>query len=165
MEDELNNINFLTNPNIDYTKLNYIKDKKEIYINIYEFNIKKDLKLFKYPFKITPNVDNILTTIKQNVLNKFNPEIKKVYKVSCISGDSIYSMNKIETISIFNTTIYSKGRYDYTIEIQKFTNEMLIKKEDVFKDKLAKQFIELLIKDILFFYQIQNYILIKDYSY
>ena len=74
-------------------------------------------------------------------------------------------MNKIETISIFNTTIYSKGRYDYTIEIQKFTNEILIKKEDVFKDKLAKQFIELLIKDILFFYQIQNYILIKDYSY
>ena len=149
MEDISDNITFLPNPKINYDKLTYIKDKKEIYVNLYEIEIKKDLKLYKYPFEITPNVDKSMTKMKQTVLNKFKQNIKQVYGMFCFSGDSLYSMNKIENISIFKTTIYSKGRYDYTIQIQKFTNEIVIKNEDIQKDNLTKQFIEIIIKDIL----------------
>ena len=149
MEDTEKNITFLSKPNIDFSKLSYIDDKKEIYVNLFEFSIKKDLQLYKYPFSITPSVDNIMTKMKQLILNKCISNIRQKYGVFCISGDSIYSMNKVESISSYNSTIYSRGRHDYTIQIQIFTNEILIKKEDAQKDSLTRQFIEILIKDIL----------------
>ena len=149
MEDTESNITFLTKPNIDFSNLSYIVDKKEIYVNLFEFSIVKDLQLYKYPFSINPSVNNAMTKMKQLIINKSLSNIREKYGVFCISGDSIYSMNKIDTISNFTSTIYSKGRHDYTIQIQKFSNEILLKKEDVKKDKLTKQFIEILIKDIL----------------
>ena len=82
-------------------------------------------------------------------MNRCRQNIENTYGIFCISGDSIYSLKKIEEISIFKTTIYSKGRYEYIVEIQKFSNEITIKKEDIQKDPLTKQFIEILVKDIL----------------
>ena len=149
MEDTEKNITFLSKPNIDFSKLSYIDDKKEIYVNLFEFSIKKDLQLYKYPFSITPSVDNIMTKMKQLIINKCISNIRQKYGIFCISGDSIYSMKKVENTSSYNSTIYSRGRHDYTIQIQKYKNEILIKKEDVQKDSLTKQFIEILVKDIL----------------
>ena len=149
MEDIESNITFLTKPNIDFSKLSYIVDKKEIYVNLFEFSIEKDLQLYKYPFSITPSVNNAMTKMKQLIINKSLSNIREKYGVLCISGDSIYSMNKIDSTFNFTSTIYSKGRHDYTIQIQKFSNEIILKKEDAKKDKLTKQFIEILIKDIL----------------
>ena len=49
MDDEqFKSISFLPNPNIDFGKLYYIVDKKEIYVNLFEFSIKRDLKIYKY---------------------------------------------------------------------------------------------------------------------
>ena len=149
MEDLDKNIVFLSKPNIDYSKLSYITELKEIYVNLFEFNIKKDLKLYKYPFSITPEIDISMTKMKQNILNKCIINIKQIYGLFVISGDSIFSMKKIETINNFKSVIYSKGRYEYLIQMQKYSNEITLKKEDTQKDNLTKQFIEILIKDIL----------------
>ena len=149
MEDKSNSITFLSRPDIDFSKLNYIVDKKELYVNLFEFSTKKDLKLFKYPFSISPKIDESISRQKQTILNRCRQNIENTYGIFCISGDSIYSLKKIEEISIFKTTIYSKGRYEYIVEIQKFSNEITIKKEDIQKDPLTKQFIEILVKDIL----------------
>ena len=149
MEDLDKNIKFLTKPNIDYNKLSYITELKDIYVNLFEFNIKKDLQLYKYPFSITPEIDISMTRMRQNILNKCMINIKQIYGLFVISGDSIYSMRKIETINNFKSVIYSKGRYEYLIQMQKYSNEIILKKEDTQKDNLTKQFIEILIKDIL----------------
>ena len=42
-----------------------------------------------------------------------------------------------------------KEKIDYTIELCKYENKRIIKEEDISKDPLSKQFIELIVKDIL----------------
>ena len=92
-----------------------------------------------------------MTKMKQSILGKCINQMRKIYDMYIISGDSIYSMKKIETNHNFKSTIYfsKKGRYEYEIQIQKYSNEIIIKKEDIQKNNLTKQFIEILIKDIL----------------
>ena len=149
MEDKFTSISFLPNPNIDFGKLYYITDKKEIYVNLFEFSIKRDLKIYKYPFAISPPIDEGMDKLKQNIFYRCSRDIKQKYGLFFISGDSIYSTQKIEEISNFKIIIFSKGRIEYRLEIQRYTNEQLIKNEDIKKDTLTKQFIEILIKDIL----------------
>ena len=149
MEDQISSISFLPNPNIDFGKLYYIIDKKEIYVNLFEFSIKKELKLYKYPLTITPKVEEGMDKLKQSILLRCNKDIKQKYGWFFVSGDSIYSMKKVEGISNLKSVYFSKGRIDYSIEIQKYRNEKIIKDEDIKKDSLTKQFIEILIKDIL----------------
>ena len=60
MEDDIineDNLQLLPKPDIKYDNLKYIVDKKEIYVNIFEFSTIKDLKLYKYPFQINPPVE------------------------------------------------------------------------------------------------------------
>ena len=152
MEDKITTeekLQLLPKPDLKYDKLNYIKEKREIYVNLFEFGTKKDLKLFKYPFIITPEVEKNAVKLIQSILKGVYKEIHSVYGVFIISGDSLYSMNKIEQKQIFKSTVYFKGKFDYVIEINKYSNEKIIKQEDVRKDNLTKQFIEIVIKDIL----------------
>ena len=149
MEDASTDITFLPKPNVDFSKLSYITEIKKIYVNLFEFSTKKDLKLYKYPFTIKPEIDKSMTKMKQTILNKCLVNMKPIYGMLIFSGDSIYSMNKIEVNHDFKSIVYSKGRYEYTILVQKYSNEILVKKEDIQKDNLTKQFIEILIKDIL----------------
>ena len=58
-------------------------------------------------------------------------------------------MNKIEQKNFFKSTVTFKGQFEYAIEVSGFSNEKIIKQEDVRKDNLTKQFIEIIIKDIL----------------
>ena len=149
MEDIPKEIQFLKKPEINYEKLNYIIDKKEIYINVFEFMTKGDLKLYKYPFIIKPEIDINAYKLLQTVLNHIYKELRPIYGVFTISGDSLYCMKKIETKNIFKSIVYLKGKLEYDIEIQKYSNKKIIKQEDVKKDTLTKQFIEIIIKDIL----------------
>ena len=142
-------IHFLKKPEIKYEYLNYIKSKREIYVNLFEFNTEKDSKIYKYPFSIKPEIDKSAFKLLQSILKNVYKELHSIYGIFTISGDSLYSMIKIEEIKIFKSTVHLKGKSDYIIEIQRFTNERIIKKEDVRKDNLTKQFIEIIIKDIL----------------
>ena len=150
MEDSApETIHFLKKPEMNYEKLNYIKEKKEIYVNLFEFSTVGDLKVYKYPLIIKPEIEKNAIHLSQKILNQVYKQINSKYGVFTISGDSLYAMKKVEDINIFNAIIYIKVKYEYTIQIQKYSNEVLIKKEDVRKDRLTKQFIEIIIKDIL----------------
>ena len=142
-------IKFLEKPVINIDKLSYIIEKKEIYVNLFEFNTIKELKLYKYPLIIKPEIENNAYKLLQSVIRKIKNEMELIYGNFTISGDSLYSMKKIENRNIFKSTIYLKGKYEYIIEVQSFSNEKIIKQEDVKKDNLTKQFIEIIIKDIL----------------
>ena len=147
--EESKDIKFLPKPLINIEKLSYIKQKKEIYVNLFEFSTKSDLKLYKYPFVITPQIDLSATKLLEKIFHKVNIAINEVYGLFTISGNSLYSMRKIEENKIFKSSLHIKGNIDYNIEIQKYSNDILIKKEDIKKNKLTKQFIEIVIKDIL----------------
>ena len=152
MEDDIineDNLQLLPKPDIKYDNLKYIVGKKEIYVNIFEFSTIKDLKLYKYPFQINPPVEQNAYKLIQTIFKVRYKDIFSKYGIFTISGDSLFSMNKIEQPNTFKSIVYFKGKYEYTIEINKFTNEKIIKKEDVKKDSLTKQFIEIIIKDIL----------------
>ena len=152
MEDDIineDNLQLLPKPDIKYDNLKYIVGKKEIYVNIFEFSTIKDLKLYKYPFQINPLVEQNAYKLIQTIFKVRYKDIFSKYGIFTISGDSLFSMNKIEQPNTFKSIVYFKGKYEYTIEINKFTNEKIIKKEDVKKDSLTKQFIEIIIKDIL----------------
>ena len=62
-------------------------------------------------------------------------------------------MNKIEEKQIINNKIalkkLIKDKTEYFLEIQKYARQKTIKQEHINSSPLAKQFIELLIKDIL----------------
>ena len=118
-------------------------------MNIFEFSTIKDLKLYKYPFQINPPVEQNAYKLIQTIFKVRYKDIFSKYGIFTISGDSLFSMNKIEQPNTFKSIVYFKGKYEYTIEINKFSNEKIIKKEDVKKDSLTKQFIEIIIKDIL----------------
>ena len=143
------NLQLLPKPDIKNDNLKYFVDKKEIYVNIFEFSTIKDLKLYKYPFQINPPVEQNAYKLIQTIFKVRYKDIFSKYGIFTISGDSLFSMNKIEQPNTFKSIVYFKGKYEYTIEINKFSNEKIIKKEDVKKDSLTKQFIEIIIKDIL----------------
>ena len=58
-------------------------------------------------------------------------------------------MKKIENKHTFIAKIYMKGKFIYTVEIQNYSKVKTINDEDIKKDNLTKQLIEILIKDIL----------------
>jgi aubergine-like protein len=58
-------------------------------------------------------------------------------------------MKKVEENHIVNCFLHLKGRTEYKITFDKLENERIIKQEDIQKDPLSKQFIEMIIRDIL----------------
>ena len=149
MEAYSSSISFLPNPHLDLSKFDYILNPIQVYANLYEIKIKKTIRLFQYPYSVTPEIESGDIRIREKIFKNCNKRVKKIYGGFCISGDSLYGMNKIKEANELKTKIYLKGLTEYTINIQKFAKEKLIKQEDIHKDQLAKQFIEILILDIL----------------
>jgi aubergine-like protein len=58
-------------------------------------------------------------------------------------------MNEVKEAKTFNCKLYLNGLTEYTIKIQPKANERTINQQDIEKDPLTKQFIEILIQDIL----------------
>ena len=156
MESINDEIHFLPNPKINPAKLDYIKeDAKNVYANLFEIQLTKDLKLYQYPYSVFPDIgygdgDMRIRNILFKVCSK---QIKEIYGECFISGDSLYSMKKIEEKQIINNKIalkkLIKDKTEYFLEIQKYARQKTIKQEHINSSPLAKQFIELLIKDIL----------------
>ena len=142
-------INFLPKPNIKADKLKYILNSKDVYANLYEIKIKKELKLFQNPFTVTPAIESGDIRIRDKLFKTVNRKLKSIYGDCFISGDSLYSMKEISEVQIVDCFLYLKGKLKYTITIQGCENERIIKQEDIQKDQLSKQFIEMIIRDIL----------------
>ena len=142
----------LPNPKLDGSKLSYVdKEKiKEIYVNLYKVLIKKELKLYLHPYTINPEVFPRDYIIRNKIFNSCKEELRKIYGECFIRGDCLYSLNKITVQKIFkNISIYGYGKNDYTLCVEPSKNERTLNQNDVDSDSLTKQYIEILIKDIL----------------
>ena len=142
-------INFLEKPKINAKSLNYIQNSKDVYANLYEIKITKELKLFQNPFHVTPQINEADFRIRDKLFKAAGKKLKAIYGDCFISGDSLYSMKKITEPKTITCSLYLKGKTEYTIELNKCESERVIKQEDVQRDPLTKQFIEMIIRDIL----------------
>ena len=142
-------INFLPKPDILPNKLKYITNSKKVYANLYEISLTKVLKIYQYPYKVSPDIEVGDIRMRQNLYKSSRKELKSIYGECLISGDSLFATKKIDEIKNVKCTIYSNGRKEFTLLFDKCSTERTIKQEDVRKDSLTKQFLELIIRDIL----------------
>ena len=134
------NIEFLKKPEINTQNLNYIMNKKDVYANLYEIEIEegKELKLFQYPFTVTPPIGNADIRMREKLFKAAYKKLRGIYNDCFISGDSLYSMEKIDEPKIVTCSLYLKGRTEYTLEFNKFERQKTNKKGDIQKDPLSK---------------------------
>ena len=157
MEIDSPKINYQNKPTIAKDKLPYLKPgEKEIYVNLFKIKIKKPLKLYQYPYSVSPEIDAADLRIRNKLFRyagigekKERKRLKDFYGECFISGDSLYGMNEVKDAKTFNCTLYLDGETKYTIKIQPKANQRTINQNDIEKDPLTKQFIEILIQDIL----------------
>ena len=156
MEDA-SEIKYQAKPTIKRDKLPYLKPgEKEIYVNLFKIKINKPLKLFQYPYSVSPEIDAADLRIRNKLFKyagigtkKDRKRLKDFYGECFISGDSLYGMNEVKESKTFNCKLYLGGETEYTITIQPKANQRTINQNDLEKDPLTKQFIEILIQDIL----------------
>ena len=150
-------IHYQAKPTLTKAKLPYLKpEEKEIYVNLFKINNKKPLKLFQYPYAVAPEIDASDLRIR-NKLFKYastgekenRKKVKDFYGECFVFGDSLYAMKEIKDTLTFKSRLYLDGLTEYTIKIQPKANERTINQNDLEKDPLTKQFIEILIRDIL----------------
>ena len=142
-------INFLQKPNIDYQKSSIWNNKKKVCANLYEIKLTKEIKLYQYPYKVIPDIEDGDIRIREKLFRTMFRKIRAEYGHCFVSGNLLYSMKKVEEPKDFNCFLYLKGKTEYVMQIAKCEQTRLIKQEDIKKDPLAKQCIELIIKDIL----------------
>ena len=142
-------IDFLMKPKIKAQNLKYVMNSKDVYANFYEIIIKKELKLYQYHYIVSPSIEEADIRIREKLFKASNKKLKAIFNDCFISGDSLYSMKKVEENHIVNCFLHLKGRTEYKITFDKLENERIIKQEDIQKDPLSKQFIEMIIRDIL----------------
>ena len=150
-------IEYQKKPTLARDKLTYLKTgEKDIYVNLFKINIKKPLKLFQYPYSVSPEIDAADLRIRNKLFRyagigekKDRKKLKDFYGECFISGDSLYGMNEVKDAKTFNCKLYLNGLTEYTIKIQPKANARTINQADIEKDPLTKQFIEILIQDIL----------------
>lgn len=139
-------INFLTKPKINIEKLKYIQnDPINIYVNLYEIILSKELKLFQYPFSISPEPDENNEKLMKLLYKGCYGHLKSIFKNFFINNKILYSPTKVDQIKTVKSLVYMGGREEYNLEFSKFKNEKIIKAEDVNKDSLAKQYLELIL--------------------
>ena len=150
-------IEYQKKPTLAKDKLTYLKKgEKDIYVNLFQINIKKPLKLFQYPYSVTPDIDATDLRIRNKLFRcagigekENRKRLKDFYGECFISGDSLYGMNEVKDAKTFTCKLYLGGLTEYTLNIQPKTNQRTINQSDIEKDPLTKQFIEILIQDIL----------------
>jgi aubergine-like protein len=150
-------IQYVTKPKIKGDKLPYVYNDKEIYVNLFQILIKKPLQLYQYPYQISPEVDANDFRIRNKIfkycgIGEKKGERKKLrdfYGECFISGDSLYGMKEVKESKIFTCKLYLDGETPYTITFQPKANARTINQNNLETDPLSKQFIEILIRDIL----------------
>ena len=141
-------INFLEKPKIKIKDLGKPEHQK-VYGNLFEIKMNKALELYQYPYTVNPAIGNADSFIRDKLFKYSNKKLKTIFGDYFISGDSLYSMKEMKENIIVKSILYLKGKNDYEIEFNDFGKKKLIKNEDIQNDPLSKQFIEMIIIDIL----------------
>jgi len=148
---KIEDISFLTKPKINAKELTYVLNTKQVYANLFEIIMKKKLTLFQYPYTVNPPIGTADTIIRDKLFKYATRQLKTIFGDCFISGDSLYSMKEIKENKSVKCFLFSKtkGRNEYIIEFNNFENKRTIEQKDIQKDPLSKQFIEMIIRDIL----------------
>ena len=136
-------IPFLPNPKLNPNDLNYIKTgTKDVYANLFEIQLKKDLSLYQYPLSIFPDVGEGDIRIRSKIFKACSKSLRDIYGECFISGNSLYGTNRIEKKQIIDSKLILKNvekeKTEYFLEIQKFAKEKIIKLKDIKNDPLGK---------------------------
>jgi len=143
-------IAILSKPKINFEQLPYVLNSTKVFVNLFEIKMKKQFTLYQYPYVVSPTIGSTDTLIRNKLFKYSNKKLRAIFGDCFISGDSFYSMKEIKDKISINCYFYSKeGRSEYTIEINNFITKRTINQNDIQKDPLSKQFIEMIIKDIL----------------
>ena len=129
--EEAPKIEYQTKPALNKAKLTYLKpEEKDIYVNLFKINIKKPLKLFQYPYAVTPEIDAADLRIRNKLFkyagigeNNQRKKVKDFYGECFVFGDSLYAMKEIKELKTFNCNLYLDGLTKYEITIQPKANE------------------------------------------
>ena len=152
-------IQYLTKPKIKGESLPYLdknKGIKDIYVNLFKIIIKKPLTLFQYPYSVSPEIESGDLRIRSKIFKycgvgekKNRKKLRDFYGECFVNGDILYGMKEVKEAKTFKCQLYLDGDVEYTITIQPKANSRTINQNDLEKDSLTKQFIEILIQDIL----------------
>lgn len=104
--DPKTDIAFLENPKINMNKIDYIMNKKSVYANLFEINITKELKMYQYPYSVTPEIPAGDIRIRQELYKAGCKQLKKIYGECFISGDSLSMEQKKKKISMILNVFY-----------------------------------------------------------
>ena len=159
VESEETQIAVLKNPKLP-NNLSYITNTKDVYVNLFKITLKKNLTLYEYPFKITPEIDKANEQLKNKIFKRGYKKFRAVYDECFQSGDFIYSMKEVKEQNSFKVTLYMGEKYEYTVDVLPFQQQTVIDLTKIENDPKTKQSIELMIKDILHSNPIKTYLLI-----
>ena len=112
--------------------------------------MKKKLVLYQYPYTVNPPIGTEDILIKNKLFKRCNKQLRNIFGECFISGFCLYSMKEIKENNRVVCPLYLNGRKEYLIEFSNFENKRIIEQIDIQKDPLSKQFIEMIIKDILY---------------
>ena len=127
--EEGKTINILDNPSMKVNQLNYIeKGSYDIYVNLFQIILKKELRLYQYPYKVVPEIEEGDILIRKKLFKFGSNKLKTIYGECFIFGDSLYSIKKVEELMNVKVILFLNGRHEYTLEFQKYTNEKIIRK-------------------------------------
>ena len=153
---EESKITYLQKPKLKGENLPYVNQNKDIYVNLFQINIKKPLKLYQYPYSVSPEIEAGDFRIRNKIFKycsigekETKKKLRNFYGECFISGDSLYGMKLVKELKSFKCKLYLDGETEYTMTVQPKANERTINQQDLNKDPLTKQFIEILIRDIL----------------
>ena len=123
----------LTKPEINVDNLKYIEDSYDIYVNLFKIILKKDIILYKYPFKLIPEVEPGDIRLRKTIFKNCLKEIKSIFGQCFVMGDSLYGFNKVEELKTVKTKIRTKkGLVEFRFEFENIKIKELLSKK-IFK--------------------------------
>ena len=130
-------------------QLKYIINSGKVYANLYEIFLTKPIKLYQYPFKVKSEIETEDILFHRMIFKSAYRELKNIYGECFVSGDILYGMKEVNETKTFTSKLFLDGMVEYTITIEPKKQKRTINQKDLEKDSLTKQFIEVLIRDIL----------------
>ena len=129
----IKDINFLKKQVIKAENLKYVLNTKDVYANLYEIKLTKELKLFQYPFTVVPQIEAGDIRIREKLFKTLRRQLRAIYDDCFVSGDCLYSMKKVNENKVIKCSLVLRGKTDYTITILPNEQERSIKSDGVIR--------------------------------
>ena len=142
-------LTFLSKPT--FSNLPHVQgQKKDIYVNLFKISLAKPLKVYQYPYKVSPEIAVENQAIRDKLFKYSLGRLRAIYGECFFSGDKLYALEKVTELKTITTKVYGGGEMkEYTFQFQPFSNETTIEPQSVANDQVGKQCVEVMLRDIL----------------